>query len=262
MDDYRHTRPLTTNFSTLGGFHFLSPVRFVDREVCTSARYGEERCSRGRVLVQDPVEKGSRNAIAVANIERAKSVSGGRAAKLIALGIALHSWADTFAHAGYSGTADLRNIPPNASFWERIFWVDVAPILGAGPIGHGPAGHEPDRPYTDVPKALEAAKSIYDHLVSFGSAHGYSREPIRPWDESLTRRLNDLFSLRENDQDRRARAWEAAIREDFRGEEVHYERKGFYDAVPKVVNDFARLAEEQRRCVLALEIGSSCSGAR
>jgi RHS repeat-associated protein len=262
VDNYEHTQPLTADFSTLGGFHFLSPARFVEQGVCTYARYGEQRCPTDRILVQDPVEKGWRNAIAVANIERAKFVSGQRGAKLIALGIALHSWADTFAHSGYSGTADFRNIPANANFWWWNLWVNAAPLVGAGPIGHGPAGHEPDRPYTDVPKALEAAKSIYDLLVSFGSAHGYSREPMRPWDESLTKRLNDLFSLRENDEERRARAWEAAIREDFRGDQVHYERKGFYDAVPKVVNDFARLVEEQRRCVLGLEIGSSCSGAR
>jgi hypothetical protein len=122
-------------------------------------------------------------------------------------------------------------------------------------IGHSAAGHTPDWPFRDVPKAIEAAHSIYDHLVSFGIAHGYSREPIRPWDETLTKRLGELFGYRVVDEDVRATIWENAIWSDFNGDAVHYEKEGFYDAVPNVAQDFARLVEEQRRYVLGLELG-------
>jgi RHS repeat-associated protein len=69
VDDYEHTQPVTPFFGTLAAFHFLSPVRHEDREVCRPDPSGGLGCSSERVLVQEPVEP--ENEVALSNLNRA-----------------------------------------------------------------------------------------------------------------------------------------------------------------------------------------------
>jgi RHS repeat-associated protein len=253
VDDYEHTQPLTANFSTLGGFHFLSPTQVAKNITRRSAGHGEVVSVVEQVASQEPVEP--ENRIALANLNRAIAVQGSRSRKLIALGIALHSWADTFSHAGFTGTPDPRNQRPG---WHGRKPLIRRPIGELTRIGHGAAGNWPDWPYWDeesVQKAMKAAESIYRQLASFAGAFGFSRDEVRPWDQRLTNRLEGLFKY-EGDEEARAANWERAISEDFRWEYgreyVHYEKKNYYDKVPNVLREFGDLVEEQRRFVMQL----------
>jgi RHS repeat-associated protein len=260
VDDYEHTQPVEPRFTTLAGFHFLAPAEpspiadlwrpWVEANVVWDSTPRMQKVKRA-------------NQIALANLNRAMAVQGERSTKLIALGIALHSWADTYAHEGFRANSDPENARPGFG-WEpgdtpfHILAGEVAQV------GHSAAGHTPDWPFRDVPKAIEAARSIYEHLVSFGSTYGYAREPVKPWTPALVKRLAELFGFglynySQLNEDLRAREWQLAIWLEL-GEWVHYEKEGFYDAVPKVATDFARLAEEQRQCVLNLEFGWGCAG--
>jgi hypothetical protein len=211
------------------------------------------------VAVQQPVEPG--NAIALANLNRAKSIQGSTSRKLIALGIALHSWADTFAHEGFTANLlDPRNARLGYGVENPLKDVPARPFLEFAKIGHSAAGHTPDWPFWNVTKAVEAAISIYRELLSFGATRGFRKGPVRP--ESYVRfRLDELFGLERASEEARVQMWQKAIRRDF-GDTVIYEEEGFYDAVPKVAQDFVRLAEEQREFVLNLELSWWRNGAR
>jgi RHS repeat-associated protein len=189
---------------TLRAFHFLSPRRGLT-----------------------PVRRA--NGIAFLNLRRAKGTH-----TLIALGMALHSWADTYAHEGFVGVhSDEINMRTGSARPN---------------IGHADAsehGHFPDRPYHNVRKALAAAKSVFQVLRSAATERGLAQtdswNTIRPHLEQLFRFQAPL--------DRRVRRWQAFVRGWFH-ESIDYDRM----KVPSTwIGVFTGRAKEQRRFVLGLE---------
>jgi RHS repeat-associated protein len=245
VDDYEHTRPDRPGFARLGGFHFLSPVRFVPPgpDECTSAPDAALGCWAGRTLVQEPVRR--ENEIALKNLNRAA-----QSGSLVALGIALHSWADTFAHEGFTGRMDYRNARPGFAGAPDDKW--YTRIVGEASLtGHGPAGHWPDWPYMDVEKATSAAESIYRILVSFRNRIGYTKCSwficAMDWSE-IEPRVRSLFEY-EGTEDERSGNWKLAIWQDFY-EWVDYRKA---EGVPQGwLNLFALRVEEQRDFILNL----------
>jgi len=255
VDDYEHTKPvpgsagkligeITGEFpETLMSFHFLSPGRLTTRQVFNYT-HGGKVCTPQTTFVQDPVTP--ENGIARSNLDRA-----GESRSLIALGIALHSWADTFAHSGFTGTLfDPRNARPG--------WVGdpgrvgLTEALGEAVLqGHSAAGHWPDWPYMDVEKATNAAESIYRILVFFRSRIGYTKCSwficAMEWSE-IERRVRSLFEY-EGTEDERSGNWKVAIWQDFY-EWVDYRKA---EGVPEArLYLFALRAEEQRDFILKL----------
>jgi hypothetical protein len=159
---------------------------------------------------------------------------------LIALGIALHSWADTFSHEGFIGAHDPRNKRENSNF---------RPTIGHADAPEG--GRYPDRPYHDVPKAMAAARSIFEILATEARLRGYAKYSrfvgARPW-AAIERSVRRLFAF-QGTLEERADRWRGAILADF-GEDARYESL-LVDASWMTV--FQSRSEEQRLFVLGLE---------
>jgi hypothetical protein len=177
---------------------------------------------------------------------------------LIALGIALHSWADTFAHAGFTGVMyDPGNARPGFGFEPQPAWKQARDwAIGESlEIGHSAAGHTPDWPFTDVQKAMEAAKSIYDFLTEFGVRRGYTRYAhafggIRTWEE-IKGRLEPLFRFDWPSEEERAENWRLTILHDFH-EYEYYSKELYEHYYSELIPEFKRWAGEQRRFVMKL----------
>ena len=75
----------------------------------------------------------------------------------VQLGVALHTFADSFAHEGFSA-----EVNPENSCRNFLSWLP----------GHGECWEHPDQPYEDPDKAAEAALAIYDQIRRFGEAQG------------------------------------------------------------------------------------------
>ncbi len=131
-----------------------------------------------------------------------------RARDLIRLGIALHSYADTWAHQGFSGFWDHKNndisnvkIKRGPNKWESVNLVSTFVSYAAPDIGHGEAGSLPDR--TDVSwhcephkytkhrnntvQFLGAAKKILELLSGRGT------EAAQPWSR-IEKKLERCFA--------------------------------------------------------------------
>jgi RHS repeat-associated protein len=243
VDDYEHTQPVTLDFRTLGAFHFLSPATVRERRVCQGPAYGEPQCEWHLAMSEDPVMP--ENEIARANLNRAAE-SG----SLVALGIALHSWADTFAHSGFTGLRNARNQRPGWVGDPRTPRAKKA-IGELVETGHSAAGHWPDWPYMDVQKATSAAESIYRILVASRNRMGYTKCSwficAMDWSE-IEPRVRSLFEY-EGTEDERSGNWKLAIWQDFY-EWVDYRKA---EGVPEAwVRLFQLRAEEQRNFVLKL----------
>jgi RHS repeat-associated protein len=251
VDDYEHTQPVTPFFGTLAAFHFLSPVSV---SWLTPAKaygnHGEPCCEAFRVVRQEPVKP--MNQIARENLTRAV-----QSKSLIAVGIALHSWADTFAHAGFTGEMfNPHNARPGfASESSGLKMVGERLVGEVVMTGHSFAGHRPDWPFTDVNNAMVAAWSIFEILQSLRSRSSYRQSsPIcgaerstMDWRE-VAPRLKPLFEY-VGTEDERAANWEAAIWHGF-CEWVSYRKA---DKVPQEwVSEFQVRAEEQRSWLLKL----------
>ncbi len=85
-------------------------------------------------------------------IDRALSESD-QADRMIALGIAMHTYADTWAHSGFVGKDDELNDASGIKYKERSDWIDPVAenvVLDILPkIGHAQTGHYPDLPWLE-----------------------------------------------------------------------------------------------------------------
>jgi RHS repeat-associated protein len=253
VDDYEHTNPETLfRFWRLAQFHFLSPVK-ATREECTY-RYGEEFCTTVEDIRQEEVKPAN-------EIARAVRDHAADSGSLIALGIALHSWADTFAHAGYTAHGlDPRN-RDGAEYGgepsDPIYYFPAGGRILAR--GHSAAGHTPDWPFRDVGKAMEAAESIYKFLRDFAQRHGYDRYAayfggVKTWLE-IAPKLQRLFNLDNPDLEARVSLWERAIPKHLDPIDAVYARYD-KDVDPRIhpewVGAFQRWVKEQRNYVMKL----------
>ncbi len=141
--------------------------------------------------------------------------------RLCAIGVALHTYADTWAHEGFSG----RDHPENdvqglqvrkAGAWQGLavedFLLDLLPA-----IGHAQAGHLPDRPFLEwrcarpatgrhnAPAFLAAAKASYTGLARLAPAKAADRTP---WAD-LAPTLEALFAVEDDSTDGRCTEWQA-----------------------------------------------------
>lgn len=165
--------------------------------------------------------------------------------RLCALGIALHTYADTWAHQGFSG----RNEPGNdvgriylcaGRTWKRVVWKDhVLDLLPK--VGHAEAGAYPDQPFRvwryerksdgamitrrNPEDCLEAAARTYDWLRK---ARGRGRRARESW-AALAPRFRRLFRQREESEVLRCRAWERAFGGWFEPLAYHYESTAWID---------------------------------
>jgi hypothetical protein len=141
------------------------------------------------------------------------------------IGIALHTFADSWAHQYFSGREHKENNVEGIHIkkgdkWKHLFFENI--YLDLLPhIGHGQAGYFPDQSYThweyqrkladevierdNTIEFLDAAKQIYDSLKSCEKEN--SSDPI-PWN-SIKGDIEDLLSNTEKKEEKRFEKWRA-----------------------------------------------------
>lgn len=135
----------------------------------------------------------------------ASGIVGSDPGNEFSLGMALHSYADSFSHEGFVGSVDDRNIrtDPKTRKYQR-----------AAPLGHMHAGHEVDLPYNDPMKAADAAIQIYRIVRLYGEAKGAATNSSLGHleVENLRQELVELFTRTRNEDSRvRSAAFAAHI---------------------------------------------------
>lgn len=143
--------------------------------------------------------------------------------RLCRIGVALHTFADTWTHQGFSGRRHKENdveciYHREGKKWKYLllenFYLDVLPQ-----IGHSEAGHFPDQSFltwkytrkstnevverNNTQELLTAAKSIYQKLSKIDKSK--SDRPI-PWGDIETG-IRDLLAHREEDVEKRCGKW-------------------------------------------------------
>lgn len=160
----------------------------------------------------------------------------------IALGIALHTYADTFSHAGFTGRDDGENQLSNVARFENGKWhsADFSNLLGEflKGVGHLLGGSYPDQPWLkwrcrhkgkqgyDVRDNkeifLKAAKGIYDYL----RASVLSTEKPRPWNE-ISPALEKVFATVDESLVLRIREWIELYGDTYRDNQGHRNIQGY-----------------------------------
>lgn len=134
-------------YTTLAPFHFIPPRSFEETEKNRNFTRADYRC----VQASDKERAVLINEIIRAAVENVKSEKGEKSEKsLMELGMALHTYADTYAHCGYSGLTGWENKAvikkafnqkegrEEVTDAERLFYKALPHI------GHGNSGHVPD----------------------------------------------------------------------------------------------------------------------
>jgi len=153
-------------------------------------------------------------------VKEAKCLRG-KPYQLHRLGIALHSYADTWSHDGFSGLrSDLNDIRDlkvdnkgvNRTFGDRI-WQKLAEAT-IEKIGHVEAAHFPDVPYhkwscefkyrsdaidrenwLEYQEACEAIYRVLDDFLGDEGNRKYRTDNTIPWDH-ISSKLTSLFTMR------------------------------------------------------------------
>ncbi|MBI4659580.1 MAG: hypothetical protein HY735_12135 [Verrucomicrobia bacterium] len=183
VDDNPLTSPITNwrNPELLSRFHFAG----------SSPHQGVERN-----------DFGAQQLLSVA----LRNYKAGAPGSLPRLGAALHRYADTWAHEGFTPWRHSMN-RVTGSWRPNIGHADAAEI-----------GAAPDRPYNDVARALSSAKSIYD-LVSYG------RSGCADW-RNIESDLRAVFAPRRSKEKDRIHALQELIQRRF-GERPSYNKAQF-----------------------------------
>jgi hypothetical protein len=170
-------------------FHFIPPQPFRPREGASFSFITKANSPFAR-LILDQAASGSTDS---------------HRRRLCRIGIALHTFADSWAHLGFSGRQnafenDVEDIHLLvAGKYERPAIVNI--ILDLAPqIGHGEAGYFPDLPFQawkylpgrsatekehverdNASQFLDAAEAIYARLRKMSGSH----QPLLAWDDEL-----------------------------------------------------------------------------
>ncbi|OHD53537.1 MAG: hypothetical protein A2Y33_03960 [Spirochaetes bacterium GWF1_51_8] len=172
-------------------------------------------------------------------LERAASETK-RRFRLIRLGIAVHTYADTWAHQGFSGRYHHENCVQRLEPWEdgkwsysllKNFFIKFAPH-----IGHAEAGLYPDISYlkwrfyrkhertvivrSNPDSYLDAAKMIYSF---FRATLPKDVKPYAEWKE-IAGKVFRLLSSHEPDLDKRCELWADEFRDWFLPEDFAYDK--------------------------------------
>lgn len=160
--------------------------------------------------------------------------------QLYRLGTALHTYADTWAHQGFSGRDhkenDIEGIEIKKGFlWKSPLFKKI--MLALLPhIGHAEASAFPDKPYLrwkykrkisgreveldNSKEFLKAAKAIYDFLLKVFKRYPEKTVPFRKIKETL----QELFSYEKEDMELRCDQWKDSFSDWFYPHEFHYDR--------------------------------------
>jgi hypothetical protein len=195
--------------------------------------------------------------------------------RLCRIGIAIHAYADTWAHQGFSGRyhdeKDVENIRVlRGGGWEHLFleniYLDVLPE-----IGHAEASHFPDLPFLEWecerPSAARplkrrnadaffaAAKAVYAWLSRIGKTKPGARTP---WGE-IAEPIRGLLAVEEYDAERRCQLWRDRFGGMFPRQPLAYDRLAWRNDALEPANpsdtdwdaskpsDFGRLKFDMKR---------------
>ena len=162
--------------------------------------------------------------------------------RLCRMGVALHTFADTWSHQGFSGRHNSENDVENIQIhyggkWKRLrlenIYLDFLPQ-----IGHAEAGYFPDQSYRvwkyrkKKPKKMipprynmkefsNAAETIYNLLHA---ADKPASDHSIPWSE-IKDKIGDLFADPEKDLDNRCAMWREAFEDILDTEKFEYNRR-------------------------------------
>ena len=217
-------------------FAFSKPNSFINGAIRTSRNQVFHFIAKGN----QPTERNSPLAVnrVLASIENREPAR---------FGMALHMFADTYSHEGYSAGYTTRNVS-TGEWGELARTISGALSLGSDvqldPVlpGHAGAdeyGFKIDRPYRAVDKAMEASRRILEFLELF-----IGPRPIRP--EPLLSRtaleaiLQEGFSFEHPDEAVRAARWEALV------ERVFHQRISYLKGEGSLTEKyFNRILEEE-----------------
>jgi len=159
--------------------------------------------------------------------------------KLYRIGVALHTFADTWAHEKFSGRLNEENDVEAIHFWKNRKWnyhvienisLDLLPQ-----IGHAEAGYYPDLPFQkwkyknykrreilrdNKKEFLECAKEIFDRLVVIPKVKG---KPPVDW-EAIKDRVEKLLSSENSDCGKRCQNWKREFHEFFISSKDDYKK--------------------------------------
>lgn len=149
--------------------------------------------------------------------------------RLCRIGIALHTFADTWAHQGFSGRSHWEN--DVIDIYERIYNNPEEVYEGRSPfwrllppIGHVRIGEYVDKTYfigkytrkkgnneeevkrNNQVDFIEAARMIYEKLVSAEKPDYSPKIPVVPW-EKIVNKIKKLLASREEDIVKRCKSW-------------------------------------------------------
>jgi hypothetical protein len=150
--------------------------------------------------------------------------------RMIALGIAMHTYADTWAHSGFVGKEDARNDVSGIQYHEGAGWIHPIAenvILDLLPrIGHAQAGHYPDLPwlrwkYKHDPTGkmkqrrnfelfLDAAENIHAQFSGMTEATGNKLS----WDQ-IRADIADTIAIADPRLEIRIRGWKETFHKHF-----------------------------------------------
>ena len=161
------------------------------------------------------------------------------------IGVALHTFADTWAHQGFSGRNHEENDVEAIDHWKKgawdhLFWANA--YLDFLPkIGHTQAGHYPDQPFlrwrylnppsdpnnkverSNAAEFLEAARAIYDRLSAWlGPA---AQKPVA-WAD-IEDAVAELLAYEDTDCGDRCRRWEAKFDSWFPAGSYRYDERAW-----------------------------------
>jgi hypothetical protein len=156
------------------------------------------------------------------------------------IGIALHTFADTWSHQKFSGRENKENnveaiYIKEGNKWKHLFWKNM--YLDFLPhIGHGQAGYFPDQSYLqwrykrkisdevverdNTVEFLTSAKEIYDRLKS--CANGNNNRPI-PWPQ-IKDDVKKLLADPEKEEKERFNKWRSEFGHLFTSNKFEYDK--------------------------------------
>jgi hypothetical protein len=155
--------------------------------------------------------------------------------------VALHTFADTWAHQGFSGRLHAENdvesiYQRKGERWDYLLkeniFLDFLPQ-----IGHTEAGYYPDHPFltwkytrkitnavverNNTNEFLNAAETIYHQLCDVDKSKS---DTLIPW-EDIETEVRDLLAYREQDKEKRCEKWREHFQHMFEPLKFRYDKQ-------------------------------------
>lgn len=204
-------------------FHFVPPQRIT---------------SSGHSFITEPDSSFAREILNTACLND----DGEYTRTLCALGIALHTYADTWAHKGFSGRNDQENDVEGIEYkksnaWHRPLWdnirLDMLPK-----IGHAQAGNYPDMPYevwryTNTKRVVVTRNNALEFLKATERIYFFLRKAMRRISHSsqtdviawhaISDDIRKLLTFHSDDLETRCSKWRERFRAWYESRKFHYD---------------------------------------